>query len=531
MTNLSVPPNLDLVEPIDPNMPWVATIGESTPLRITPVLAKVLMWYKDGKVVPIAEYVGIKLEDEQLNEAIEVLKKFNLLINDDSVAVEQGVRSRLRFNSLFSIQFAVFNCSKHFTWLEKFANRTFLVIMASLNILFAGFGLFMIGFQWNVFYDALTSPQPPVDILLLFVFLVASVSLHEFAHGVVLTYFGGKVRRMGIMLFYLSPAFFCDVTDAWKLPNKYQRSIVALAGVNVTFGIAGLTTIAYIMTNQPKQWVAIASLALYIGSVLNLIPFIKLDGYIALMTYLDIPNMRARSMDEWKKAVAAILSGKWKALAQFRLLTVLFGIVASVTPILILVILADSLAESRSGLLVSILGSVILIGAILLIVRGIYRVTIARVPGESVGAVARFWIAMISIATTFVMTMIPVPISSVGAYWKSGNELVTSLHTPSANDFRVTLYRDGLFASKPLGTAVVTNQILTTDMPIQALSPNIKVDSFSIRKQARRMISYEGLPISQSGTVVYEAGSAPLWYLIIDDITLGVASDFFNISL
>lgn len=526
MSDLIVPSDLDLVKPLDPEMPWIATIGDSTPLRVTPVLAKVLMWYRDGKTAHIAEYVGFELSSEQINEAIDILKEFNLLTTDDPTTVKKQVKSRLRFNSLFSIRLAVFNRPTQFTWLNKFANKTFLIAVTCLNILLAVLGLLIIGLHRSVFSDALTSPQPLADIFFLLVFLVASVSLHEFAHGVVLTYFGGQVRRMGIMLFYLSPAFFCDVTDAWKLPNRSQRALVALAGVSVTFGIAGFSTIMYIMTGQSKQWFAIAALALYIGSVLNLIPFIKLDGYIALMTYLDLPNMRARSMDEWKRAAAAILSGKWKALRQFQLLTVFFGIAASFTPILILLAVAYSLNESQAGFIAAILESVILIGIIMLILRGIYRVVTATIPSERLGGASRFWIAIVSIATTFAVGMLPVHMSLVGSYWKSGDELVTNLHIPAMNGARVTLRRDGLFASKPIGTAVVTNQVITTDMPVEALSTNIKIDGFTTKESAYRMTSYEGLPISTPGTVVYEKGFIPLCLLIIDKITLGATSDF-----
>ena len=34
---------------------------------------------------------------------------------------------------------------------------------------------------------------------------------HECAHGLTCKHFGGGVHRMGFMLVYLSPAFFCDV--------------------------------------------------------------------------------------------------------------------------------------------------------------------------------------------------------------------------------------------------------------------------------------------------------------------------------
>ena len=40
---------------------------------------------------------------------------------------------------------------------------------------------------------------------------------HECAHGLTCKHFGGAVHRMGFMLVYLSPAFFCDVGEVYVL--------------------------------------------------------------------------------------------------------------------------------------------------------------------------------------------------------------------------------------------------------------------------------------------------------------------------
>ncbi|MGK5632969.1 daptide biosynthesis intramembrane metalloprotease, partial [Streptomyces sp. URMC 123] len=41
--------------------------------------------------------------------------------------------------------------------------------------------------------------------------------LHEFGHAAMLVAHGGRPRRFGVMLFYLLPALFCDVSDGWRL--------------------------------------------------------------------------------------------------------------------------------------------------------------------------------------------------------------------------------------------------------------------------------------------------------------------------
>ncbi|MFX5693168.1 hypothetical protein ABTE17_21040, partial [Acinetobacter baumannii] len=75
-------------------------------------------------------------------------------------------------------------------------------------------GLVALGAQAADVVAALTSPLPLVDVLVVAVVLVAATLLHEAAHGVTLAHGGGQPRRAGVMLLYLGPAFFVDVTDA-----------------------------------------------------------------------------------------------------------------------------------------------------------------------------------------------------------------------------------------------------------------------------------------------------------------------------
>lgn len=149
-------------------------------------------------------------------------------------------------------------------------------------------------------------------------------------------------------------------------------------------------------------------------------------------------------------------------------------------------------------------------------------------PNSEVSTSARIWIASVSVAATVAATSVPVPLSSVGAYWESNGELVTSLEPPSTHETLVTLRRDGLFASKTLGTAVITNETVVSDMPVQALSPNIKVEGFPTKQPARRLRSYEGLELNEPGSALFQAGFSPLGCVVIDTITLGLVTGFLS---
>ena len=77
----------------------------------------------------------------------------------------------------------------------------------------------------NGLYSAQGDSQPIVTLT--FVLLTVTCLFHEMAHGIVLASAGGRPRRLGIMLFYLIPAFFCDVSDSFRLARRSHRWILA----------------------------------------------------------------------------------------------------------------------------------------------------------------------------------------------------------------------------------------------------------------------------------------------------------------
>ena len=75
--------------------------------------------------------------------------------------------------------------------------------------------------------------------------------IHEFGHGLSCKRFGGEVHEMGFLFLCLSPAMYCNVSDAWTLPNKWHRIIISFAGIYVELMIAALAT--FVWWNTPSQ--------------------------------------------------------------------------------------------------------------------------------------------------------------------------------------------------------------------------------------------------------------------------------------
>src|SRR5262245_49586391 len=123
--------------------------------------------------------------------------------------------------------------------------------------------------------------------------------IHEFGHGLSCKVFGGEVHEMGALFLCFSPALYCNVSDAWVLPNKWHRIIISAAGIYVELVIAAAAT--FVWWNTPAQpFVNNMSLSLMVVCsvstvVFNANPLMRYDGYYVLADWLEIPNLREKS--------------------------------------------------------------------------------------------------------------------------------------------------------------------------------------------------------------------------------------------
>ena len=72
--------------------------------------------------------------------------------------------------------------------------------------------------------------------------LAVTKVIHEFGHGLTCKHFGGECHEMGVMFLVLTPCLYCNVSDSWMLPNKWQRASIGAAGMYVEIVIASICT-------------------------------------------------------------------------------------------------------------------------------------------------------------------------------------------------------------------------------------------------------------------------------------------------
>ena len=127
--------------------------------------------------------------------------------------------------------------------------------------------------------------------------------LHECGHALTCKHFGRKVGAMGLMLYYGFPCFFTDVTDAWMLPKR-EQVLVDGAGLIVNMFIGAAFSIAAFSFSSAEMHAICLKGALlnFLAVALNLVPFLKYEGYYVIADLLDTPNLR-------EEAVKVLLSG------------------------------------------------------------------------------------------------------------------------------------------------------------------------------------------------------------------------------
>jgi putative peptide zinc metalloprotease protein len=140
----------------------------------------------------------------------------------------------------------------------------------------------------------------PLLLLMVLGLVVLATALHEIGHATALRYGGGEPGVMGAGIYIVWPAFYTDVTDAYRLDRK-GRLRVDLGGVyfNCIF-ILGVVA-AYAVTGFEPLLVLV--LVQHMQIFQQFLPFLRLDGYYMLSDLTGVPDMFSRIKPTLKSAI------------------------------------------------------------------------------------------------------------------------------------------------------------------------------------------------------------------------------------
>ncbi|MEU7161959.1 daptide biosynthesis intramembrane metalloprotease [Streptomyces chrestomyceticus] len=465
---------LEIVLP-DGQGPAVVSLPEGRYLRLGQDAARVLA-HLDGsrsREAVIAE-LACAMDEKTATGLLERFTGAGLLERPDAPPPRTTVR-RVAFRPPASLQFTLLRPERLFAALRPVTRRLARPAAGYAYVLLLLAGAVAAVAGADQLGAAMTGPTTWRTFLAAAVAMITVTALHEFGHGLALAHFGGTPRRMGFMLLYLSPAFFCDVSDGWRLPEKRQRVVVSLAGPAVNAGVAALAALATLVADGPTAaFCSLLAVGNGIGALFNLTPFVKFDGYIALMSQLDIPFLRDRAMTDARHTLGRLVFGGGPAERKLASRwAVPYGTACLLTPWLLV---GWALSAYLPMLLAfGVLGAMIWLSTIAMAVsvplRGIARLLhAARTTGARTLRMATGGLVAATVVTA-VLTLVRVPTTVPAAYVTEHGRHVLILPdsgtrpTLHAGD-RVELRTAGLLLHPLQATAT-----LATDQPTRGHAP------------------------------------------------------------
>ena len=252
-----------------------------------------------------------RLTLEDLEQFSQQLIKAGLVQNESPTAGKNLYQQKTKrqrtqlmqtFTNILYIKIPIFDPEKLLTKMLPYFRFMFTLTFLFLSVAFMLSAVFLVTIHFEVFRERMPSFHEFFDfkrVMYLWAALGVVKVIHEFGHGLSCKAFGGEVHEMGFLFLCLSPAMYCNVSDAWTMPNKWKRITVSFAGIYVELMIAAAST--WVWWNTPGQpFINYMALSLmFVCSVSTFVfngnPLMRFDGYYVLADLLEIPNMREKA--------------------------------------------------------------------------------------------------------------------------------------------------------------------------------------------------------------------------------------------
>jgi putative peptide zinc metalloprotease protein len=150
------------------------------------------------------------------------------------------------------------------------------------------------------------------NLLVLWLVFPLIKAAHEFGHAAATKRGGGEVHDMGIVMLIFIPVPYVEASAATAFKSKYERALVAAAGMIVEVFIAAIAFYFWLLA-EPGLVRAILFNVMLVAGVSTLVfngnPLLRYDAYYILADMLEIPNLANRSTRYWSYLAERYLFG------------------------------------------------------------------------------------------------------------------------------------------------------------------------------------------------------------------------------
>lgn len=295
--------------------------GTDLVFRFSPLQWQLIQMF-DGKSswedisTRLEQETGMLVPEDEIRELASHLQSNSPLLYksplEKNITLQEELRSSRKKRQKRALDFADIpiktwdNADGYITWLYPKVRFLFTPWFAWTSVVM----FTLMGWMWwdrfgEVWSDSFAfynfTAKSGGDLIEFWFMFGAMAAIHETAHGLAGKHYGATVERMGFMLMYFAPSFFCDATQVWILGGRWARIVTAFAGIWLDLVVCFVATIVWWGTATGMvihDWAYKVMMVTGIGvSVLNLNPLIKLDGYLIFSELVAEPSLKESSTE------------------------------------------------------------------------------------------------------------------------------------------------------------------------------------------------------------------------------------------
>lgn len=257
----------------------------------------------------------------RLHEFLATLHEQGLIVSERSgqAAVLGSRRNRQRRDRFWSVlanplavRFRGIDPDRFLNWVYRCCRGLFTPMAFAASILLMLSALAVVALHPERLMTSLADFPAfctPGNLTWLAVVILALKVLHELGHALACKHFGAECHELGLMLLVFAPCLYCNVSDAWTLPQRWKRIAISAAGMYMECTIAAVCALVW-YASEPGPLHSIALKVMLVGSVSTVVfngnPLLRYDGYYILSDLVEVPNLGQRA-----SAALRALAGWW----------------------------------------------------------------------------------------------------------------------------------------------------------------------------------------------------------------------------
>ncbi len=286
--------------------PSLVRRADGQTIQLTPLLYATLREI-DGRHTPqevaaaVSESTGRSVNEDNIGHLVDKqLRPLGLLVQEDGSQPKTKKR-----NPLLGLRFRYAvtepDRTRRLTAPFRFLFRPWMVIPVLAAFAVVCWWVFFSKGLAHAAYDAF---ERPGLLILVFAITIASAGFHEFGHAAAARYGGATPGVMGFGVYLVWPAFYTDVTDAYRL-GRGGRVRTDLGGLYFNAIVAVAITGLWWWLHYDALLLVVATQILQM--LRQLAPMVRFDGYHLLADITGVPDLFSRI----KPTLLGVLPWRW----------------------------------------------------------------------------------------------------------------------------------------------------------------------------------------------------------------------------